>query len=115
MRQSAGRVPLDQLLQQEAQSRQIPLYSLESVDEQIAALAALPEADQFRGQGFGGKYPIGFGHFTLEKSLGFGAVSHGMVCRFNICPCKIAVSVFLIVFAFFLAIGGFFTFHATAI
>lgn len=46
MRQSAGRVPLDQLLQQKAQSRQIPLYSLESVDEQIAALAALPEADQ---------------------------------------------------------------------
>lgn len=46
MRQSAGRVPLDQLLQQMAQSRQIPRYSLESVDEQIAALAALPEADQ---------------------------------------------------------------------
>lgn len=46
MRQSAGRVPLDQLLQQEAQNRRIPLYSLESVDEQISALAALPEADQ---------------------------------------------------------------------
>ncbi len=48
LRQSAGRVPLDQMLQQQAQSRRIPLYSLESVDEQVAALAALPEADQLQ-------------------------------------------------------------------
>lgn len=46
IRQSAGQVALDQLLQQRAQARKIRLYSLETVDEQISAVAALPEADQ---------------------------------------------------------------------
>ena len=70
---------------------------------------------QFIGQGFGSQDPLAFGHFALKKFLGFREASNGMVGRFNVCPGKIPVSVFLIIFAFLIAIGKFFAFHVSAI
>lgn len=46
LRQSTGRVPLDQVLQEQGRARGMALHSLETIEEQVAALAALPEADQ---------------------------------------------------------------------
>ena len=45
-RQSAGNLPLDQMLQQQAEARSLPLYQLESPDEQFAIFDEMPEADQ---------------------------------------------------------------------
>jgi uncharacterized protein len=45
-RQAAGKPPLDALLQNEAQKRGIPLVGLETLEGQLAILAAIPEPQQ---------------------------------------------------------------------
>jgi uncharacterized protein YbaP (TraB family) len=46
LRQAAGGMPLDQVLQERARSRGTPLYGIETLDEQVAVLAEVPEAKQ---------------------------------------------------------------------
>ncbi len=45
-RQAAGRLPLDLALGARAQKRGIPVYGLETVEEQLGLFEGLPEADQ---------------------------------------------------------------------
>ncbi len=45
-RQAAGRLPLDLALGARAQRRGIPVYGLETVEEQLGLFEGLPEADQ---------------------------------------------------------------------
>ena len=45
-RQAAGRLPLDLRLGARAQKRGIPVYGLETVEEQLGLFEGLPEADQ---------------------------------------------------------------------
>ena len=45
-RQAAGRLPLDLALGARAQKRGVPVYGLETVEEQLGLFEGLPEADQ---------------------------------------------------------------------
>lgn len=46
--QAAGRLPLDQLLQKAATQRGMPIFGLESIDEQLSVLDDLPMSDQIK-------------------------------------------------------------------
>ncbi len=45
-RQASGILPLDQMLQQDAETRGLPVFQLESAAEQFAIFDKMPEADQ---------------------------------------------------------------------